>query len=130
MGARHLFPELVANRFGKRTQQASRRANRTIDKLVSNDPRLVFHSFRHTFKSLGRDSDVPKSVLDQICGHAGLDVGDRYGRGARLRTVHAQLMTIDFSTAPWERIIAFSATIEWLDLAAKLVLRTGSHLGV
>ncbi len=122
-GARHLFPELRANQFEKRTQQASRRANRVIDKQASDDPRLVFHSFRHTFKSLGRDSGVQKSVLDQICGHAGLDVGDRYGRGARLRTIHAQLMTIDFSVLPWDDIVAASAAIDWADVARKLMAK-------
>ena len=44
-----LFPDLKENRVGKRTKEASQRINRIIDRYVSTDRRLVFHSLRHAF---------------------------------------------------------------------------------
>ena len=54
VGHTRLFPDVISNQFGKRTEEASRIANRIIDRCVSKDARLVFHSFRHGFKDLAR----------------------------------------------------------------------------
>ncbi len=103
-GEVNLFPDLLSNRYGKRTKEASRRANRYIGSIVSDDPRLVFHSLRHTFKDLGKDVLLPDYILDQICGHAPLSVGGRYGMGARLRTIKEALDRIRFEAVDWDRL--------------------------
>ena len=48
-GHSQLFPDLKENSVGKRTKEASQRINRIIDRYVSTDRRLVFHSLRHAF---------------------------------------------------------------------------------
>ncbi len=111
-GTTNLFPDLLPNRFEKRTKEASRRANRYIGVVVSDDPRLVFHSLRHTFKDLGRDALLPDYILDQICGHTPLTVGGRYGEGARLKTVKEALDRIDFSAVDWPRLVAAKHLID------------------
>jgi len=37
------------------------------------------HGWRHTFKTIGRESGIEDSVLDAICGHAPSSVGRSYG---------------------------------------------------
>jgi integrase len=44
------------------------------------DPRMVFHSFRHTFKDKARGR-VSEGVQRQIMGHSSADVADNYGSG-------------------------------------------------
>lgn len=48
------------------------------------DRRIVFHSFRHTFKDMARHCGVPEGVARQIMGHGGEDVADHYGNGHSL----------------------------------------------
>lgn len=65
-----LFPDLVVNDFSKHTQDASKCANRLIDRLVTTDTRLVFHSLRHTFKDLAREVRISDHTIDQTCCHS------------------------------------------------------------
>ncbi|MFA7282515.1 MAG: site-specific integrase [Sterolibacterium sp.] len=44
----------------------------------------VFHSFRHLFKDLCRNTGLDDSIIDQICGHEPGSVGGRYGTGRRI----------------------------------------------
>lgn len=48
------------------------------------DKRKVFHSFRHTFKDLSRDAEIPEETHDAFTGHRGVAVSRRYGLGAGL----------------------------------------------
>lgn len=98
-GHKRLFPDLKPSTFDKLTKEASRLANRYMDRVGLDDPRLVFHSLRHTFKDLARDTGLQDSIIDQICGHAPTTTGGRYGRGARLAKVHADL--IESRLTPW-----------------------------
>jgi integrase len=45
------------------------------------DPRLVFHSFRHSWKHYARDAGIMEGVQRQIMGHTSGDVADDYGDG-------------------------------------------------
>lgn len=47
---------------------------------VVDEPTKKFHSFRGTFKRVGKDCDVAEPILDRICGHAIASEGGRYGR--------------------------------------------------
>ncbi len=112
-GETQLFPDLRRNGFGKRTNTISQRINRYIDAVVGDDRRLVFHSLRHSFKALGNDAGVSSRVLDQICGHAPIDVASRYGSEPRIRTIHRELHRIDFSCLGWPEIVEASRAIAW-----------------
>ena len=48
------------------------------------DRRMVFHSFRHTFKDYARHAGIAEGVQRQIMGHSGEDVADEYGSGHSL----------------------------------------------
>lgn len=51
------------------------------------DGRMVFHSFRHTFKDYARHAGIPEGVQRQIMGHSSDDVADDYGSGYSLHRV-------------------------------------------
>ena len=112
-GETRLFPDLMPNKFDKLCQEASRVANRYIDRVVSDDRRLVFHSLRHTFKDFARDALIEKYILDQIMGHAGVTAGDRYGIGARLETLSRELDRIPFVMIDWAPIIRSFGAVDW-----------------
>lgn len=114
-----LFPDLRANKFDKLCQAASQVANRVIDRTVSDDPRLAFHSLRHNFKDLARDVPIEKYIMDQIMGHAGVTTGDGYGIGARLKTLSRELNRITFDMIGWTAIRAAFALIDWDDVVGK-----------
>lgn len=40
---------------------------------------MPMHGFRHTFKTICRDSGLPRDVHERITGHRGRSVGDSYG---------------------------------------------------
>ena len=101
-----LFPDLKADKLGVQTKEASRRAGRLIDTAVSKDPRLVFHSFRHTFKDLCRDADIPMDVHDQLTGHASATAGGDYGFGRAVANLYAHLCRLDPTSIDWRRIEA------------------------
>ena len=118
LGQAQLFPDLKENSVGKRTKEASQKINRIIDRHVSVDRRLVFHSLRHSFKSKGNDAGLTGRTLDQICGHAPVSTGGRYGSEPRVRTIHRELHQIDFSCIDWAAIGKRMKLVIW-----KTVLR-------
>lgn len=123
---RQLFPDLTSNMFSKLTQEASRRAGRYIDRVVADDPRLVFHSFRHTIKTQGREAEIPERILDQLCGHAPTSVGEKYGSGVGLPSLKRNLDRLAFVAINWDAITAAAAKLDWHDLVRKLVARSKS----
>jgi integrase len=76
-----LFPDLKQDRFGKWTQNWSKWWGRYArDQAKIDDPRKVFHSFRHTFKHACRASGIPEDIHDALTGHSsGSGVGRTYG---------------------------------------------------
>ena len=103
-GAVRLFPDLEADSLGVKTKEASRRANRLIDNAVGDDSRLVFYSFRHSFKDLCRDANIPKDVHDQLMGHSPADVGGGYGLGRAIGNLAAHLKRVRFLFIDWDPI--------------------------
>ncbi|PZU59864.1 MAG: integrase [Sphingobium sp.] len=102
-GETKLFPDLTPDSLDVQTKEASRRAGRIIDK-VSFDPRLVFHSFRHTFKDLCRDADIPIDVHDQLSGHAPASTGGRYGFGRAVAKLAQHLAKLKLEMIDWAAI--------------------------
>ncbi|WP_231622011.1 site-specific integrase [Sphingomonas sp. Ag1] len=112
-GEVQLFPDLTPGRFGKRTKEASRASNRLIDKLVSKDRRLRFHSFRHQFKDFALEAGITDRVADQITGHAPTTIGGRYGSGVRLPALSKFLHQINWSFVDWSAIRQASSVAAW-----------------
>ena len=122
-----LFPELRTNMNGKRTKEASRFAGRLIDRFVTKDPRIVLHSLRHAFKAKGNDAGITDKTLDQICGHAPIHIGGRYGSRPRVKTLHRELHRIDFSCIDWSAIEQSFVDFDWakaLALARRPITQT------
>lgn len=113
-GETRLFPDLKPNKFDKLCQAASRVANRLIDKVVADDPRIAFHSLRHNFKDLARDVTIEKYILDQIMGHAGVSTGDKYGVGARLKTLKRELDRVAFDMVDWKALARAFDSVDWV----------------
>lgn len=116
-GETRLFPELKPNKFDKLCQAASRVANRVVDRIVGDDPRVSFHNLRHNFKDLARDATIEKYILNQVMGHAGFTAGDRYGIGARLKTLSGELDRVTFDMIEWEPIIRAFGGVDWAKTA-------------
>jgi len=118
-GQHRLFPDLKANSFDKVTKEASRRANRHIDKVLSTDKRIVFHSFRHTFKDQGREAEIQERILDQLCGHSPTSVGGNYGQGVGITSLKRNLDRMTFEAIAWQSIIEAAGRIDWVELMKK-----------
>jgi integrase len=93
----HLFPDLKPDRYGHRTAAFSKWMARFLDYLGLANPALVFHSFRHGFKSACRRADLPIEVHDYLTGHSSGDVGRRYGE-EHLPRIAAALAAVSFPT--------------------------------
>ena len=55
------------------------------------DIRKDFHSFRHNFKDVARNSGIPKDVRDQLQGHHPGSVGEGYGEGYELKVLKKEI---------------------------------------
>lgn len=81
-GHDRLFPALRANIYGRLTAKWGEwfsQYKRTVCGIT--DKRMVFHSFRHTFKHYARHASIIEGVQRQIMGHSSSDVADSYGSG-------------------------------------------------
>jgi integrase len=72
-GAVRLF-DLKQSATGKWTKELSRRVNRYVDRVVTDDPRYVFHSLRHEFKDRA-EMTISTRVHDRITGHSPATAG-------------------------------------------------------
>lgn len=77
-----LFPDLEADHDGRRGGNFGKwfaRYLRSSRGCRITDPKVVFHSFRHTFKTLCREAGITEEVHDALTGHVGQTVGRGYG---------------------------------------------------
>lgn len=87
-----LFPDLEGDHDGRRGANFSKwfqRHLRSKQGLGISDPSVVYHSFRHTFKTLCRAASVDEEVSDALTGHAPSSVGRNYGEMPLSRLVPA-----------------------------------------
>ncbi|CAH1748107.1 Phage_integrase domain-containing protein [Thauera humireducens] len=94
-GQRWLFPELLPDHDGRRGGNFGKwfqRYLRVRTGIGISDPRVVFHSFRHTFKTLCRAAEISEEVHDALTGHVSASVSRQYGEmpiGPLVRAIHA-----------------------------------------
>lgn len=103
-GSVWLFEELKLDRVGHRTHTLSCRLARIVDR-VSTDPRLVFHSFRHSFKDIARESGMADST-DRTCAADRRPPLWLRRRSAGLADAVSRL---DFEIIDWEPILRAAA---------------------
>lgn len=77
-----LFASFPKRQDGKRTNAFSQWFQRFLKTLPIEDrEKKSFHSFRHTFKREGRNTEgVPPEILDALQGHAQQGTAAQYGR--------------------------------------------------
>ena len=77
-----LFPLLRPDKYGSLTAKWGE--NWSVyrrDVCGVSDRRMVFHSFRHTFKDYARLAGIDEGIQRQLMGHSARDVADDYGSG-------------------------------------------------
>lgn len=79
-GSLRVFPNLKFGTAEQCTASWSKWFGRYLREIVgASDRRMVFHSFRHSFKDAAREAGIPREHNDRLTGHASGDVGDAYG---------------------------------------------------
>ncbi len=102
-----LWPDVKSGSGRQRSAAWSKWFGRYLrEKCGVVDSAKVFHSFRHTFKRMTRDAELPEEIHDALTGHAGNGgVGRTYGRGMSLRPLVRALdrisAQVDLSGLRW-----------------------------
>jgi len=81
-GFEWLFPALEPDHDGRKGGNFGKwfaRYLRNTRGCSIRDKQVVFHSFRHTFKTLCREAGLPEEVHDALTGHVSGSVGRGYG---------------------------------------------------
>jgi integrase len=73
-----LFPHVKVDRDGKRSHNVGNTILKWLRKIGITDPRKVFHSHRHTFKTACRGK-IDREIRNYITGHSSGDVASEYG---------------------------------------------------
>jgi integrase len=100
---RMLFPKLNVSKEGRFTKSYSQSFGRHLSKIGLRDEastensRLDFHSFRHTFKDACRNADIQPEIHHRLTGHTTSSVGDRYGSGHSLNKLNDAIQKIDYT---------------------------------
>lgn len=98
LGATLLFPHYdfsIPTMRRMPSKNCTRRFASYLDKLELCDPKLVFHSFRHTVVSALQDSNTPLADAMQITGHLAQEHAIKTGRMsvAQAQSVHLETYT-------------------------------------
>jgi len=92
--------ELVATRqgqrelFGKDSRQISRGYATFLDRNGYEDEGFVFHGWRHQFKDWMREAGIDANSQNAILGHSEGGMGAKYGAGASLKRLAAEIAKI------------------------------------
>jgi integrase len=79
-GHGRVFPDLLPDKYGNVAASWSKWFGRWLRGTCKiTDKRMVFHSFRHTFKHYARYSLIAPDVQNEITGHETGDIADDYG---------------------------------------------------
>jgi integrase len=76
--SKRVFPSFVADAEGRYANGISNNFGRLMDRAGLSDPRLVFHSLRHTLKREMSNARIDPDVRRAILGHAPKDAHDAY----------------------------------------------------
>jgi integrase len=86
-----LFPK-YCNVNGCNANSASAALNKWLKKEVSTA--MVIHSLRHSLRDRLREVECPSDVIDRIGGWSRSGIGESYGKGHKVKTLHKWLRRI------------------------------------
>lgn len=90
-----LWPDIRSDSAGRVSGPWSKWFNRYLRDVAGlTDERLVFHSFRHTFKRMARDAGLSEEMHDALTGHSAGGVGRSYGFGFGLEAMASSIARI------------------------------------
>jgi integrase len=69
---------------------------RFLNSVDIKDPRLVFHSFRHTFRDALREAGVDPEVSFALGGWKDSRIGNRYGKGHSVRSLFEAISRVTY----------------------------------
>ena len=104
-GKLSLFPELNSNgdkrsvswsKWWGRYARVHFQKAKGLHENYENDPKTVFHSFRHSFIDACRDFKVDYVIMKKLIGHSFKEVTDNYGRGYSLSRLKEAVDCIAF----------------------------------
>lgn len=79
------------------SDSASKALNRLIRKEVTEDKRVVVHSFRHLFQERAESAQLPHNMIDALLGHSNKDTNpNSYGGGPDIESKTKALNKIVF----------------------------------
>jgi len=78
----YLFPAINTDRYGRRGRWFGEWYSKFLRENIGlNDPKLTFHSFRHTFATALKHAEVDGSMMAELLGHT--MHGETFGRYAK-----------------------------------------------
>ncbi len=86
-----VFMSARRNKHGRFSNETSGDFARLMDRAGLPDPRLTFHSLRHTLKRVMSDARIDPDVRRAMLGHSARDVHDEYGGSPSLATMAREL---------------------------------------
>lgn len=96
-GADKLWENLGPNKYGYWGKSFGRWYSLFNRKYITQDPKKVFHSFRHTVADTLKQKGVPEGVIAEILGHAnGSITTGRYGKRYRPGVLLEALKKLEF----------------------------------
>ncbi len=83
--------------FGDCSQKAYSKFFRRFQESIGlDDPKLVFHSFRHSFTDGLRSARIEESIAKVLLGHSDGSVTSRYGAGYAMRILNEAISSVEF----------------------------------
>ncbi len=102
-----LFPDFPKAADGYYSTAYSPRYKRFLQSIRVKTPKIVFHSFRHTFENACLNSRIPLEFTNALQGHAGTGMAARYGTGVvRLRLLNEEMEKLHYEGVDFSRILA------------------------
>jgi len=98
IGASKLWENLEPNKYGYWGKRLGNWYGRFNRKYVSQDPKKVFHSFRHLVADTLKQAGVVEGVIAEILGHSNsksITMG-RYGKRYKPKVLLEALVKLDY----------------------------------
>ena len=93
----HIFPNLVLGKEQNYSKNFSKWFANFLDNLSIDDPRLCYHSFRHTYRDALTQAQIPLQFVNALCGWSGKAMNEIYGTGVPEKLLYEQIQRVEYS---------------------------------